>query len=101
MPLRVQIVLGLAVLALAVPAAATAKVRLVYVTSPINQRAQATLVVAVPAKKTCSIIVHYKSGPSEASGLSPKKAIAGKIAWTWMVGSNTTAGRWPIYIECG
>ena len=60
--------LSLIILALALPAAASAKVQLVYVTSPINHGARATLVVAVSPAATCSITILYKSGPSHARG---------------------------------
>jgi micrococcal nuclease len=26
---------------------------------------------------------------------------AGNISWTWIVGSRTTPGQWPIYVTCG
>jgi len=49
----------------------------------------------------CSITILYKSGPSRASGVHPTRAVKGYVSWTWMVGSNTTGGSWPIYVECG
>jgi hypothetical protein len=49
----------------------------------------------------CSIVVHYKSGPSRAKGLIPKVASSlGRASWPWRVGSNTTPGRWPIVMTC-
>jgi micrococcal nuclease len=45
--------------------------------------------------------VYYKSGPSVAQGLYSKRPKAGKVSWTWMVGTNTTSGRWPIAVNCG
>lgn len=83
-----------------VPAAA-AKVRLVSVTSPANAGSYATLVVAVTPARSCSVTVLYKSGPSAAQGLYRKSPRAGKISWTWMVGTRTTSGRWPIVVSCG
>jgi micrococcal nuclease len=59
------------------------------------------LVVAVPSGIACSIVVTYKSGPSEAARLYPQRARAGRIDWTWMVGTRTTPGRWPIDVSCG
>jgi hypothetical protein len=53
---RLWIIL-LLVSALAVPAAASARVRLVSTTSPINHGAYATLTVAVSPIQTCSITV--------------------------------------------
>jgi hypothetical protein len=79
----------------------TRKVRLLSLTSPVSAGSEATLVVAVPSGTTCSIVVMYKSGPSEAAGLYPQRASGGRIDWTWMVGTRTTPGRWPIDVSCG
>jgi hypothetical protein len=87
------------VCALAVPTAAAASVRLASVTSPINHGAYATLTVSVSHVATCSITVYYKSGPSSAAGLYPKRGR--RISWTWKVGTRTTPGRWPIVVSCG
>jgi hypothetical protein len=113
---RRVLVLLAAVCALAVPissawasssnATASARVRLVSVTSPIRHGAYATLTVAYatltvaasPAQ-TCSITVYYKSGSSSAAGLYPKRGT--RISWTWKVGTRTTPGRWPIAVSCG
>jgi hypothetical protein len=84
---------------LAFPATASARVRLVSVTSPINHGAYATLTVAVSSSRTCSITVYYKSGPSHAAGLYPKRGR--RISWTWKVGTRTTSGRWAIRVYCG
>lgn len=81
--------------ALAIPTAASARVRFVHVTSPIGHGAYATLTVSVSQKATCSITVEYKSGPSQAAGLYPKASVGGRVSWTWKVGTRTTwvAGR--------
>jgi hypothetical protein len=99
--IRGFLVLLLAVLALALPAAATAKVRLVRVTSPISAGAYATLTAAVAPTRRCTITVYYKSGPSRAQGLYPKTPSSGRVTWTWKVGTRTTPGRWPIVVSCG
>jgi len=99
--MRRGLVVLLAVAALAVPAAAEAKVKLVSVTSPAPPGSHATLTVAVSRPATCSIIVMYKSGSSHARGLNPTRSVSGRVSWTWMVGTNTTGGRWPIYVYCG
>jgi hypothetical protein len=50
----------------------------------------------------CSITVTYKSGPSHAAGLTPKRpSRTGRVSWSWEVGSSTTSGRWPIAVSCG
>jgi hypothetical protein len=95
---RIAVVIAVG-LALALPTAAAAKVRLVSVSSPINHGAYATLTVSVSRSATCSITVYYKSGPSEAAGLYPKRG--SRISWTWKVGTRTTPGRWPVTVTCG
>jgi hypothetical protein len=98
---RLPVVLALAA-ALAVPARASASVRLVAVTSPIDHGAYATLTVAVKPARSCSIVVYYKSGPSHARGLDAKRPnAAGRVTWSWKVGTNTTPGRWRIVVSCG
>jgi hypothetical protein len=97
--MRRLILIALLAAALAIPSSAAASVRLVSVTSPIRHGSYATLTVSVSRRATCSIIVYYKSGPSEAAGLYPKRGL--RISWTWKVGTRTTSGRWPITISCG
>lgn len=87
--------------ALAAPSTAVAKVRLVKVTSPVGAGSYATLTASVRPNATCSITVYYKSGPSRAQGLSPKRSVGGRIGWRWKVGTRTTPGRWPIVVSCG
>jgi micrococcal nuclease len=61
-----------------------------------------TLIVKTSPNTGCSIQVVYKSGPSHAQGLEAKTSDgAGNVSWTWIVGSNTTPGQWPIYVTCG
>ena len=61
-----------------------------------------TLFVRTAANTGCSIEVDYKSGPSNAQGLYPKTSDrTGNVSWTWMVGTRTTPGDWPIYVTCG
>lgn len=89
-------------LTLVLASAAEAKVTLVRVTSPVRAGAYATLTVKVSRPARCSITVYYKSGPSEAQGLYPKRTNAQRRAsWTWKVGTRTTPGRWPIVVSCG
>jgi hypothetical protein len=75
--------------------------RLVRVTSPISRGSYATLVARVTPSRLCSITVYYKSGPSTARGLYPKRPSGGRVSWTWKVGTRTTPGRWPIRVACG
>jgi hypothetical protein len=95
-----RLLIALALVAvLAIPATASARVRLVSVTSPIRHGSYATLTVRAAPTATCSPTVYYKSGPSQAAGLYPKRG--GRISWTWKVGTRTTPGRWPIIVSCG
>jgi hypothetical protein len=75
--------------------------RLVRVTSPVSRGNYATLVARVIPSRTCSITVYYKSGPSTAQGLYPKRPRLSRVSWTWKVGTRTTPGRWPIRVSCG
>jgi hypothetical protein len=101
MRFRLILLTGSAIVALAIPSAASARVRLVSVTSPVSPGSYATLKGAVSLSRTCSITVYYKSGPSEAQGLYPKRPIGGRVSWTWKVGMRTTPGRRPITVSCG
>jgi hypothetical protein len=70
-------------------------------TSPVRRGSTATVAVKTAAGASCSIDVVYKSGSSTAAGLYPKTASStGKVSWSWKVGTRTTAGTWPIYIDC-
>ena len=88
-------------LGLVLAPAATAKVSLTRVTSPVRPGAYATLTVEVSRAATCEITVHYKSGSSRAAGLYAKRSASGRVSWTWKVGTRTTPGRWPITVSCG
>ena len=89
--------------ALMFASSAGAAVHLVRLTSPVKAGGEATLTARVlPRAVRCSITVTYKSGPSHASGLSPKRpSRTGRVSWTWEVGLSTTSGRWPIVVSCG
>ena len=75
--------------------------RLVGVTSPARRNAEATLIARVGPTQRCTIAVLYKSGPSQAKGLGPKRPVHGYVVWKWRVGGNTTLGKWPIQVNCG
>ena len=84
------------------PAAPVASVN--FVNAPLTARpGQATtLIVKTSPNIGCTIEVDYKSGPSHAQGLVPKTSDAGgNVAWTWIVGTRTTPGQWPISVTCG
>jgi hypothetical protein len=90
-----------ALAALVIPASASAKVKLVSITSPASRGSYATLTIALSRPATCRIIVMYKSGSSHAGGLDAKRSVRGRASWRWMAGTNTTGGRWPIFVYCG
>jgi hypothetical protein len=95
-------ILAFRCLTVTTPPVASVGVHLVSITSPIRAGQEATLTVSAPASASCSIVVSYKSGPSHAAGLYPKQVSAARrVSWTWMVGTRTTAGRWPISVSCG
>ena len=82
-------------------AAAEVPITLVRLTSPVAPFTDATLEIRTSPGAECQIVVMYKSGPSRARGLVPLAADrAGRVAWTWRVGSNTTPGQWPIEVTC-
>jgi micrococcal nuclease len=68
----------------------------------VRRGATATVAARTTPGTQCSIVVRYKSGPSQAQGLGPKKADArGNVSWSWKVGTRTTPGSWPVVITCG
>lgn len=69
--------------------------------APSGQGNPATAVVQTVGGARCDIEVDYASGPSTAAGLDPKTAPAsGAIYWTWLVGTRTTPGSWPVSVTC-
>lgn len=75
-------------------------IEIVYVTSPVNAGANATLQALTTPGALCDITVYYKSGPSTASGLYTKTADSdGYVSWTWKVGTRTTPGSWKIVVS--
>src|SRR3954452_5482754 len=90
------------VAALPVAAAPARYVRIVSVTPVVAKGDLATLVAKVtPANAKCDLVIYLRSGPSEASGLGPRRAVNGRVSWTWIVSRHTTGGTWPLYVECG
>ena len=89
--------------ALVFAGSAGASVQLLRLTSPVAAGSTAMLTADVaPRAVTCRISVSYKSGPSKAAGLSARRPpAAGRVSWSWKVGSSTDAGRWPIVVSCG
>jgi len=76
-------------------------VKLVSLTSPVRPGGDAALTIQTVPNATCTITVRYKSGPSTAKGLVPKTSDSqGRASWTWVIGSRTTPGTWPISVTC-
>lgn len=76
-------------------------VALVSITSPVSHGRPATIAVKTAPAVECRIIVTYRSGPSRAKGLTPKTSDGhGMVSWTWIVGTRTTPGTWPISVSC-
>lgn len=72
---------------------------IISVTSPIDRGSEATLMAKTAPRAECSIVVHYKSGISEAVGLESKTADAeGNVSWSWKVGSRTTPDTYRIVV---
>jgi hypothetical protein len=70
-------------------------------TDTAAQNKTASVTVRTEAQAKCTIEVLYDSGPSQAAGLDPKSATsAGKVIWSWRVGSNTAPGVYPVTIVC-
>ena len=89
---------------LVVAASSAASVRLVSISPrPAHRGNPVTLTARVSSSSvTCSIAVYYKSGKSVAKGLKPRRRpVRGRVSWTWLVGTRTTPGRWPIVVSCG
>jgi len=84
-----------------IAAGAAPSVSFANITSPVGHGAYATASVKTAPGANCSITVTYKSGASEAAGLTAKSADAGgMVMWTWKVGTNTMLGSWPVDVSC-
>jgi hypothetical protein len=98
-PKVIGALVGVLVFAAMISATAEAAVKPASRTLNVAAGAYASLTVKVTPTATCRITVLYKSGPSEAAGLYPKRGSL--ITWTWKVGTRTTAGNWPVRVDCG
>ena len=106
--LLVSLLLAIAVVApiaptRAAPATQTRKVGVTITRHPGAVPAGGTASVAAKTapQAACTINVSYKTGRSKAKGLGPQTASgAGMVSWSWNVGTNTTAGKWPVVITC-
>ncbi len=63
---------------------------------------EATVSVKTTPNTEGSIEVDYKSGPSHAKGLDPKKSDQnGVLSWSWFVGTHTTPGTYNVILTIG
>ncbi|MBE0448263.1 MAG: S-layer homology domain-containing protein [Actinobacteria bacterium] len=77
----------------------TLTLEIISVTSPVGQGEPANLIARTAPGAECNVTVIYASGPSDAEGLEPKTADPdGLVSWTWIVGTRTTPGKWPIIV---
>ena len=68
----------------------------------VARKETATVGAKTAPGASCEITVQYKSGPSSAAGLEPKKAgTDGAVTWSWKIGDSTAQGTWPVTVTCG
>jgi hypothetical protein len=98
----VSATIGLAIVGIGlVSAQQQLPVTLVSITSPVAHGHVASISVKTVPGAVCAITVIYKSGPSRAKGLTQKAADnTGAVAWSWIVGTRTTPGTWPVFVTC-
>jgi micrococcal nuclease len=101
--ITVLLLVALVTLTVSTPASASfPPVKFVSVRSPVPQGGMGLVTIQTTPQTLCTITVNYKSGPSRAAGLIPKKSDSqGRITWIWKVGTRTTPGVWPIIVGCG
>lgn len=93
--------IGVAALLL-VPSTATAGLRLLSLTSPVEVGNYAKLTIAVkPTTVLCSIVATHNSVESQAKGLIRQRPRAGRVTWRWRTELNEPSGAWQIVVDCG
>src|SRR3989454_669618 len=99
--LTLAVILALFLCPIAVTYGKQFEVKLVSLSSPVSPGNPASITIKTVASARCQITVQYLSGPSKAKGLVPQTADSeGQVTWTWLVGSRTTPGTWPIIVTC-
>lgn len=77
------------------------RIKVTKLTKSVRAGGNATIAIKTAKRARCDISVEYNSGTSTARGLKPKRASStGVVKWTWVVGSRTAAGTYPISIWC-
>src|SRR5438093_10910668 len=97
----IALILALFLCPIAVTYGKQFEVKLISLSSPVSPGNPASITIKTVASARCQITVQYLSGPSKAKGLIPQEADSqGQVTWTWLVGSRTTPGTWPIIVTC-
>ena len=74
-------------------------IKLTSISSNVSPGDTAHISVTAKPNTEYSISVEYSSGYSEAEGLENKTTdSAGRVSWSWKVGTNTYSGEYPITI---
>jgi len=70
---------------------------------PVSRGERETLVAWLRPRpmRRCTITVWDKSGITHAQGLDPKRAVQGRVSWTWTVPANTNLGKHRVVVSCG
>lgn len=84
-----------------VPVTGALTITKAILTSPIHRGDEASLTIQTQPGATCTSVVSYASGTSNAAGLGDQMAdSSGQIRWVWKVGTNTTPGSWRFEVYC-
>jgi len=76
-------------------------IRLLAMTSPVRRGDPARVEILTTPTAVCDIEVVYRSGPSRAPQLRPRRADDhGRVVWLWRVGRQAAPGRAVVTIEC-
>ena len=95
------ILLAAAVLGPAASVWADLPIKVISVTSPVKPGGPARVEVQTAPAAVCDIEVVYRSGPSRAAPLRPRRADAkGRVVWLWRVGRRTATGKASVMVEC-
>jgi len=76
-------------------------IRLISVTSPVRRGDPARVEIHTTPAAVCDIEVVYRSGPSRAAPLRPRRADErGRVVWLWRVGKQAAPGRALVTVGC-
>ena len=76
---------------------------IVSISSPVAHGGNATLSATAAPSVSCTLAYTTPAGThSTAGGLGTKNTdSAGKVSWTWKIGSNTNPGTGTVLVSCG